>query len=99
MMNPAAASARHPGASSSRLTPRQGAPHSQGAPGAPTADVAGDGGPSGASGERRKLPFVALSDIIRKQHIKSKVSGPSWAVGKGPNTTGQGAPLPIPVCS
>ncbi|CDJ32344.1 uncharacterized protein EMH_0074340 [Eimeria mitis] len=50
------------------LTARQGPPPptDSGAPGA-------SGGPGGP-GSTRKLPFMALSDIIRQQNIKGKVS-------------------------
>ncbi|KAL8269222.1 hypothetical protein Esti_006854 [Eimeria stiedai] len=70
-----------------------GALQQQGASaGAPTpSDSAGEG-PQGAPSDRRRLPLMALSDIIRQQHAKGKVShigradrGPSEGPPGGPS--------------
>ncbi|KAL8444923.1 hypothetical protein Emed_006017 [Eimeria media] len=78
------------------LTPRQGPPPSDGGPlqqqqGAPgggltPSDSAGEG-PQGAPSDRRRLPLMALSDIIRQQHTKGKVSYvvlADWGLRRGP---------------
>lgn len=65
-------SARPHGASP-LLMPRQGPPMGSPLQQETPADAA-EGPPGGPSGERRKLPLMALSDIIRQQHAKGKVS-------------------------
>ena len=97
-LEPSSGYSERPHGGSPLLTARQGPPPSEsaasGGPHGVVTQGAPQGGPQGAPGGTRKLSYVALSDIIRQQNLKGKVSSMGRSRGvlqarlRGPRTSG-----------